>query len=157
MTDDPYADLTPRFVRYVGWAAVTVVVLGGLLVLWLAPGTEGRGYGTGNVTGILLVLAGGCAFLWRQATVSARVDEHGVTVRNLLRVRTIAWAQIVSVQFGPGDPWVLLEISDGTTWPVMAIQRADGAYATRQAQRLAALVVRHGEGHEQSPKDRDSR
>lgn len=155
MTDDPYDDLTPRFVRYVGWTAVTVVVLGGLLVLWLAPGTGGRGYGVGNVSGILLVLAAGCAFLWRQATVRARVDEQGITVRNLLRVRTLDWAQVLSVQFGSGDPWVLLELSDGTTWPVMAIQRADGAYATRQAQRLAALVVRHGEGHEQDQTDRE--
>lgn len=155
MTDDPYADFTPRFVRYVGWSAVTVVVLGGLLVLWLAPGTEGRGYGTGNVSGILLVLAAGCALLWRQATVRARVDEHGITVRNLLKVRTVDWAQVLSVQFGSGDPWVLLELSDGTTWPVMAIQRADGSYAARQAERLATLVVRHGEAHEQDVGDRE--
>lgn len=156
MTDDAYADFTPRFVRYVAWAAVIIVVLGGLLVLWQAPGTDGRGYALGDVLGTSLVLLAGCVFLWRQATVRARVDERGITVRNLLRVRTVEWTQIVSVQFGTGDPWVLLEISDGTTWPVMAVQRADGTYATRQARRLAALVVRHGEGREQDPRTRDT-
>lgn len=156
MTVDAYADLTPRFVRYVAWGAVIVIVLGGLLVLWKAPGTDGRGYALADALGTSLVLLAGCVFLWRQATVRARVDERGITVRNLLRVRTVEWPQIVSVQFGSGDPWVVLELSDGTTWPVMAVQRADCAYATRQAQRLAALVVRHGEGHEQDPRTHDS-
>ena len=144
-----YADFRPRFVRYVAWGAIVVIVLGGLLVLWQAPGTDGRGYDLLDALGAGLVLAAGCVFLWRQATVRARVDEHGVTVRNLLRVRTLEWTQVVAVRFGSGDPWVLLEISDGTTWPVMAVQRADGEYAAREARRLAALVVRHGEGTEQ--------
>jgi Bacterial PH domain len=149
MARDVYAELRPRFVRYVAWGAIVVIVLGGLLVLWQAPGTDGRGYEPADALGTSVVLVAGCVFLWRQATVRARVDEHGVTVRNLLRVRTLEWTQVLAVRFGSGDPWVLLEISDGTTWPVMAVQRADGEYAVREARRLAALVVRHGEGQEQ--------
>lgn len=145
---DLYATFTARFVRYVAWAGVAVVTAGGLLVLWLAPGTSGRGYSLGNVVGVAVLLGGGCLFLWRQGTVSATVDSHGITVRNLLRTRTLGWEQVVGVTFGSGDPWVLLEISDGTTWPVMALQRADGAHAEREVARLRALVVLHGEAQE---------
>lgn len=148
MTDDLYARFSPRFVRYVAWAAIAIIAVGGLAVAWVAPGTDGRGYAWVDLLGAALLLGAGCVFLWRQASVQARVDTHGVTVRNLLRVRTFTWSEVLAVTFGSGDPWVMLELADGTTWPVMAIQRADGAHATREASRLASLVVLHGEGRE---------
>jgi len=148
VTDDLYAAFSPRFVRYVAWAAIAIVAVGGLAVAWVAPGTDGRGYAWVDVLGTALLLGAGCAFLWRQASVAARVDTRGITVRNLLRVKTFDWSEVVAVTFGSGDPWVMLELADGTTWPVMAVQRADGGYAAREAARLASLVVLHGEGRE---------
>ena len=87
-----------------------------------------------------LLISGFCL---REASVRARVDEQGVTVRNLVFTRRLEWAQIVSVRFGSGRAWVQLDLSDGDTLAVMGIQRADGAYAEAEARRLATLVAQH--------------
>ena len=45
--------------------------------------------------------------------------------------------------FGGGEPWVTLDLADGDTLAVMAIQRADGEDAVAEARRLATLVDVH--------------
>jgi len=82
-------------------------------------------------------------FCWREAAVVAVPDEGGLTVRNLVVHRRLEWAEIVDVRFGEGRPWVQLDLADGDTLAVMAIQRADGAAAQKEARRLATLVARH--------------
>ncbi|MWA09781.1 PH domain-containing protein [Streptomyces sp. BA2] len=49
-------------------------------------------------------------------------DESGVTVVNIATSRHLAWAEIVQVNLRPGDPWVFLNLSDGTSLPAMGIQ-----------------------------------
>ena len=49
------------------------------------------------------------------------------------------------MEFGGGEPWVTLDLDDTDTVAVMAIQRADGATAMTEAQRLAGLVRDLGE------------
>jgi hypothetical protein len=66
-------------------------------------------------------------------------------VRNLVLTRTLEWAEVVGVQFGGGEPWVTLDLEDGDTVAVMAIQKADGDVSGREASRLAALVQAFGE------------
>lgn len=85
-------------------------------------------------------LAVGLFLLYRQASVAATPDDGGLTVRNFLLTRRLAWAQIISVRFGHGRPWVRLDLADGTEMAVMAIQSADGRRAHSEAMRLAALV-----------------
>ena len=147
-TQGLYQPFVPRFVRYVAWASVVLLVVGLGLVLYLAPGTDGAGYTTGNVVGLSLVVLAGCVYLWRQATVRATVDMTGIRVRNLLWVRSYDWPQILAVTYGPGDPWVMLELSDGHRTAMMAIQRSDGRHAAREVDRLMSLVTLHGEAHD---------
>ncbi len=53
----------------------------------------------------------------------------------------LEWAQIVTVNLRSGDPWVLLDLDDGSTLSVMGIQPADGLTAARSAvAELRALV-----------------
>jgi hypothetical protein len=93
---------------------------------------------------LFVLLAGALAwFLWRLASVCAQPSESGLHVRNLLLSRDLRWAQIVSVRFGGGNPWVLLDLDDGESMPVMGIQRSDGARADAEARRLATLVEFH--------------
>jgi hypothetical protein len=66
-------------------------------------------------------------------------------VRNLVITRRLEWAQIVSVEFGGGAPWVSLDLDDLDTVAVMAIQKADGAFGEQEASRLVALVQALGE------------
>lgn len=82
-------------------------------------------------------------FLHRLASVRAQPSESGLHVRNLFLSRDLRWAQIVSVRFGGGNPWVLLDLDDGETLPVMGIQRSDGARAVAESRRLATLVELH--------------
>ncbi|HEY0117841.1 MAG TPA: PH domain-containing protein [Cellulomonas sp.] len=128
----------PRLARAVTLTiAVVVVALTALLVAALTR------VPAGDRTGIALV---GLAVAWfcsREAAVVARPDDVGLTVRNLLVVRRLTWAQIVDVRFGEGRPWVQLDLDDGDTLAVMAIQRADGTTAQQEARRLATLVARH--------------
>lgn len=68
-------------------------------------------------------------------------DENGLKVVNMLRTHRLEWAQIVAVNLRSGDPWVLLDLDDGTTLSVMGIQPADSLNAARTAvAELRALV-----------------
>jgi hypothetical protein len=49
-------------------------------------------------------------------------DETGVTVVNIASRRHLDWAEIVQVNLRPGDPWVFLNLSDGTSLPALGIQ-----------------------------------
>ena len=89
------------------------------------------------VGGIGVVIALVC---WRYATIRAVPSLDGLLVRNLVATRTVAWSQVIDVEFGGGAPWVTLELDDTDTLAVMAIQRADGASSRAEAQRLADLV-----------------
>ena len=128
----------PRLARLVTLGlAVAVLVLTAVIIVVLpnAGPLDRAGFA---LVGMLIAW-----FCWRQASVQARVDDAGVTVRNLVYTRRLEWAEIVSVRFGEGRPWVQLDLADGDTLAVMGIQRADGAFAIGEARRLATLVAEH--------------
>jgi hypothetical protein len=128
----------PRFARAVTLViGVVVVVLTALLLAALTSVPWGDRAGIG-VVGLAVAW-----FCWREAAVVARPDAGGLTVRNLVVTRRLDWAEVVDVRFGEGRPWVQLDLADGGTLAVMAIQRADGDTARREARRLATLVARH--------------
>ena len=83
----------------------------------------------------------GALVLMVLARPKAVADAEGLTVVNMLRTHRLVWAQIVTVNLRSGDPWVLLDLDDGTTLSVMGIQPADGLSAARAAvAELRALV-----------------
>ncbi|MEU0370355.1 PH domain-containing protein [Streptomyces sp. NPDC006283] len=72
-------------------------------------------------------------------------DDDGVTVVNLTRTRRLAWAQILRVNLRSGDPWVFLDLSDGTSLPVLGIQPGIAkARAIDDARSLRALAEARG-------------
>ncbi|MER6995731.1 PH domain-containing protein [Streptomyces sp. NPDC000410] len=74
-------------------------------------------------------------------------DDQGVTVVNLTRSRRLEWAEILRVNLRPGDPWVFLDLSDGTSLPVLGIQPGIARqHAVRDARALRALVETRGTG-----------
>ncbi len=137
------APFRPRLARVVTLAvAVVVLVLVGVLVLTM-PGLAPL-----DQAGFVLFGLAVAWFCWRQASVRAVPDATGLLVRNLVVTTHVTWAQIVSVRFGQGRPWVQLDLADGETLAVMGVQRADGAYAEAQARRLATLVARRSRPQE---------
>ncbi|WP_328402944.1 PH domain-containing protein [Streptomyces sp. NBC_00390] len=89
-----------------------------------------------------LLFFGVLALLSRPKVVA---DEDGVTVVNLTRTRRLAWPEILRVNLRPGDPWVFLDLSDGTSLPVLGIQPGIAkAHAISDARALRALAETHG-------------
>jgi hypothetical protein len=81
------------------------------------------------------------AVLWVLARPRVLADDAGVTVVNIASRRRLEWAEIVQVRLRPGDPWVFLDISDGTSLPVLGIQPGMAReQALRDARSLRALV-----------------
>lgn len=68
-------------------------------------------------------------------------DEDGVTVVNLTNKRRLEWAEILQVTLRAGDPWVFLDLSDGTSLPALGIQPGLARQrAIADARALRALV-----------------
>jgi hypothetical protein len=150
---DPSADLFRPFrsrrgrIVAVAMGVLSLVIFVGIAILLPTDAglTTWQGGDRALLAGVGVLIAAGC---WRYATIRAVPTPEGLTVRNLLVTRRIAWPQVIDVQFGGGTPWVTLELDDTDTVAVMAIQRADGAVADQEAVRLATLVRDLGEARE---------
>ncbi|MEU6624595.1 PH domain-containing protein [Streptomyces litmocidini] len=95
-----------------------------------------------------LLLSGVLVLLSRPKVVA---DDEGVTVVNIVRSRRLAWAEILKVNLRPGDPWVFLDLSDGTSLPALGIQPGIAREAAiRDARALRLLADSHGTGSETS-------
>lgn len=141
---DPYAPFLPRRARIVASiAALGIVLVFGIIAFNVPRGGSAGWTGFDSIMLVALAVAI-AAFLLRYAMVGAWPDEQGLRVRNLLITRRLDWAQIVSVQYGGGQPWAVLDLTDTEQLAVMAIQRSDGPVAMREAQRLAALIAARG-------------
>lgn len=141
---DPFAPFRPRRGRTtaIGFALASIVVFGGIGLAMLLGG-----YSNWSVLDALLLLGFGvllAAGLWRFAALRATPSPTGLVVRNVLLTRRVAWSEVSAVRFGGGDAWLWLDLTDGDDLAVMAVQRADGAFARAQAERLAALVQTQG-------------
>ena len=74
---------------------------------------------------------------------SALAAEQGLTIVNGYRVRHFEWAEVVRISLSRNRPWALLDLADGTTVAVMALQSSDGDRATRSAREVAGLIAFH--------------
>ncbi|MCV2394609.1 PH domain-containing protein [Actinotalea sp. M2MS4P-6] len=142
--DDLHAPFRPRLARLVAWAVAVALLVFMIGIAVLLPAAVPTGtVALGDRIGIAAVGVLAAWFLSRQATVRAVPEADGLVVRNLLVTRKVAWAEIVSVRFGQGRPWVQLDLADGDTLAVMGIQSSDGPRGTVEASRLATLVALH--------------
>ncbi|MDQ1021066.1 PH domain-containing protein [Streptomyces afghaniensis] len=81
-------------------------------------------------------------------------DESGVTVVNLTNKRRLEWAEILQVTLRPGDPWVFLNLSDGTSLPALGIQPGIARQrAIADARALRALAEARSVADPERPQD----
>ncbi|MDQ1043841.1 PH domain-containing protein [Streptomyces sp. V4I2] len=115
-----------------GVAILVVITTVAMLLEQLSPGERLSFVFTGALLfGVLLMLS-------RPKVVA---DETGVTVVNIASKRRLAWAEIIQVNLRPGDPWVFLNLSDGTSLPALGIQPGIAKqHAIADARALRALV-----------------
>jgi hypothetical protein len=69
-------------------------------------------------------------------------SEAGITVVNGYRRHVYDWAQVVAVRLTHGAPWATLDLADGTTVSVLAIQGSDGDRARTAVRELRTLIDR---------------
>ncbi|MET7640035.1 PH domain-containing protein [Streptomyces sp. NPDC005438] len=75
------------------------------------------------------------------------VDREGLWVVNLTTRRRLEWAEVLRVNLRSGDPWVSLDLSDGTTLAAMGIQTGIARErAIADARTLRALCEAYGAG-----------
>lgn len=130
--------LGARVAAAVGSGAIVFVVT----VLWLAMSDDVRATFTlfQRIT-LLLVFAAMIALLYALFRTSALVADDGLTVTNGYKVRSFEWPQVVRVTISSNRPWALLDLDDGSTVSVMAIQTSDGDRARQDTRRLAAVIA----------------
>jgi hypothetical protein len=144
----PAEPTVPRTWRPHGARLVGTLLGAMLLVLvaavWIAWGADVRSSFTIEQRATLVGL-GVLAFIGWHALVRSRVtaDEGGLTVVNGYRTRVFEWSQVVSVNLRRGAPWAGLDLSDGTSIALFAIQGSDGERAVRAVRELRALVAAH--------------
>ncbi|MBB5935524.1 PH domain-containing protein [Streptomyces zagrosensis] len=91
-----------------------------------------------------LLFCGVLAILARPKVVA---EADGVTVTNLTVRRHLEWPEILRVNLRPGDPWVFLDLADGTSLPALGIQPGIAkAQAIDDARTLRALTEAYGSG-----------
>jgi hypothetical protein len=128
-----------------GVAIFVVITTIAMLLERLGPGERLSFILTGALMfGVLALLA----------RVKVVADDSGVTVVNIASRRRLAWAEIVQVNLRPGDPWVFLNLSDGTSLPALgiqpgiakqrAIEDARALRALAEARSLGDSEQRHG-------------
>ncbi|WOX08251.1 PH domain-containing protein [Streptomyces sp. N50] len=115
-----------------GIAIFVVITTVAMLLEQLTPGEKLSFVFTGALLFAVLAML---------ARVKVVADESGVTVVNIVSRRRLAWAEILQVNLRPGDPWVFIDLSDGTSLPVLGIQPGIAkAHAIADARTLRALA-----------------
>ncbi|MEU0969696.1 PH domain-containing protein [Streptomyces sp. NPDC005917] len=125
-----------RVILLTAGVAIFVTISGiALLLEQLGPGEK-----------LSFVITGALIFwvLAQLARVKVVADESGVTVVNIAGKRRLEWAEILQVNLRPGDPWVFLNLSDGTSLPALGIQPGIAKKrAIADAKALRALAEAH--------------
>ena len=125
---------------------MAVYVFGGLLVLvtaviWFTFPGDIRDKFTTFQRGTVVVLGlGFLAIGWGLARCRVEARSDGLRVVNGYRARRLEWSEVVAVSMKPGNPWAVLDLSDGTTAQALGIQASDGARARRQVLELRRMV-----------------
>ncbi|MGV9559732.1 PH domain-containing protein [Streptomyces sp. NPDC003401] len=137
MSDQPTLPVTfrpsrTRAVLLSAGAVLFLVISAVALLLELGPGER-----------LSFVLTGALCF-WvpaQLARVRVVADDSGITVVNIASRRRLEWAEILRVNLRQGDPWVFLDLSDGTSLPALGIQPGiDKQQAIADARALRDLV-----------------
>jgi hypothetical protein len=127
---------------------LAALFFGGLLLVvcvagWIAVGPDVRGRVTPyqQITLVLIGAMGG-AVLWGLVRCRITATPNGIEVVNGYRRHSYEWAEILAVHLPRGAPFATLDLADGTSSMVLAIQSADGDRARVAVRELRALTER---------------
>ena len=132
--------LRPRAVRVAAYPSAAIVMAGMIGGAVLITSFQWGGRLGLVAVGVLVVI-----FCHLEASVTVTARPEVLVVRNLMSTRTLEWAEVIGISFPMGDPWAHLDLADGSTLALQAIQRYDGDRAIAAAHLLLRLVQERGE------------
>lgn len=132
----------PRMLRRVTLTLAGCVLVSFLVLAWGLTESGWSHWRWRDNIWLVGIGAGISAVLLRFARIRAIATPARLRVHNFFGTREFAWPQILTVSFSvpAGDAWPFLDLSDGSTHPVMAIQATDGESAFADCDRLRRLV-----------------
>ena len=151
----------PRRLRRVCWASAAVIAVGSVVLALALDGASAGSAASGNagagsaaagiggqssygvaftpVTRAMVAAFGvACAGLLLLLTRPRLVaGPDGLRVRNVGRWRQVPWSEVRGLRLDDAAPWLVVDLPDDETLPVLAVQAADGerARATFEAVR----------------------
>lgn len=134
----------PRTTRVVAYG-LGLVIVGTMAVLAVIMPMEWGALDRVLLVGLGLAFAGGLHVMARPKLVAT---EKNVFVVNGIRTHVLSWAEVLDIQMPEGEPWPCVDLSDGTSLPVMGIQSTDGALAHRGVEEFRELLRERGETQE---------
>ncbi|WP_017587336.1 PH domain-containing protein [Nocardiopsis ganjiahuensis] len=133
----------PRAVRLVAYGLGLLIVATMVVLAAILP-EDWRLLDRLLVVGLGLAVAAGLHMLARPRLTAT---ERNVIVVNGIRTHHLAWPEVLDIRMPVGEPWPSLDLSDGTSLPVMGIQSTDGELARRNLAEFRSLLSL-GEGEE---------
>jgi hypothetical protein len=110
--------------RRLALAAALAVLVGAAILGAVLPAP----FQGGDKVGVALMGIPVAAVLLLLARPSVTASGEGLVVRNLVGTRRLDWAEVVSIRLGPDDSWASIDVADGTSLAVMALQTADRSH-----------------------------
>lgn len=135
-----------RIYRPLGARLVSATIGGVLIVLvaflWLTLPSQVRAeFGTFQRVTILAFFVAVLVLLYGVFRTRVTASERGISVRNGFRRHDLDWAQVVRVAITSDRPWALVDLTDGSTVALMALQTADGPRARVSTRELSAMAA----------------
>lgn len=132
--------LTPYFVYGAAFLIAAAHITVGFL---LKVGSSGVVFRTADQVGIAAVglVIASCVLLLARPRL--RVGPAGISVRNALGYKLIAWPDVVDVSFPPGARWARIDLADDEYTAAMAIQAVDKERAVAAMDQVRALMRRY--------------
>lgn len=125
---------------------LAVIFFGSLLVLvggfaWAGFDASVQAKFTPFQIGTIFFLAGIYGVVgWGLARCRVDATPAALVVVNGFRRHELGWAEVVAVRMPRGAPWASLDVADGSTLAVMALQATDGERALRGVRALRSLA-----------------
>lgn len=144
--DAPDWDVTvrPHLTPYFAYGAAFLIAAAHIAVGFLIKiGSSGVIFQTADqvAIGALGVLIGCVVLLFARPRL--RVGPAGVSVRNMLGDKLIAWPDVVGISFPLGARWARVDLPDDEYIPAMAIQAVDKDRAVSAMDAVRELVSKY--------------
>lgn len=135
-----------RVYRPLGARLVAATTAGVLTVLfaflWLTlPDRVRDGFGPFQRLTLLAFFVLVLLILYGVFRTRVSASERGISVTNGFRRHDFDWAEVVRVALTQDRPWALVDLTDGSTVALMALQAADGPRAKQSTRELSAMVA----------------